>query len=152
MQLCERLASLGIMGAQLWAPWNPLYITALSSFDVKSQGNNALKTCSCLGDWRVFGVMGAQLRAPVCHSAMVLKGLRGAPTWAPHYAEKDNSLGKRKCVFPRAEMALLGRRIGPIFAPLFRPKEFKHYSEKTMFPFPFKLNGIWSWWQFSFLF
>ena len=24
--------------------------------------------------------------------------------------------------------------------------------EKTIFPFPFKLNGIWSWWQFSFRF
>ena len=22
------------------------------------------------------------------------------------------------------------------------------YSEKTMFPFPFTVNGIWSWWQF----
>ena len=26
------------------------------------------------------------------------------------------------------------------------------YTEKTIFPFPFKLNGIWSWWQFSFRF
>ena len=26
------------------------------------------------------------------------------------------------------------------------------YTVKTMFPFPFKLNGIWSWWQFSFRF
>ena len=25
-------------------------------------------------------------------------------------------------------------------------------SEKTRFPFPFALNGIWSWWQFSFRF
>ena len=23
------------------------------------------------------------------------------------------------------------------------------YTEKTIFPFPFTLNGIWSWWQFS---
>ena len=23
------------------------------------------------------------------------------------------------------------------------------YTEKTIFPFPFKLNGMWSWWQFS---
>ena len=27
-----------------------------------------------------------------------------------------------------------------------------YYTEKTTFPFPFKLNGIWSWWQFSFRF
>ena len=26
------------------------------------------------------------------------------------------------------------------------------YTEKTSIPFPFKLNGIWSWWQFSFWF
>ena len=26
------------------------------------------------------------------------------------------------------------------------------YTEKTIFSFPFKLNGIWSWWQFSFRF
>ena len=26
------------------------------------------------------------------------------------------------------------------------------YTEKTIFPFPFTLNGIWSWWQFSFRF
>ena len=26
------------------------------------------------------------------------------------------------------------------------------YTEKTIFPFPFPLNGIWSWWQFSFRF
>ena len=26
------------------------------------------------------------------------------------------------------------------------------YTEKTIFPFPFTLNGIWSWWQFSFQF
>ena len=26
------------------------------------------------------------------------------------------------------------------------------YTEKTSIPFPFKLNGIWSWWQFSFEF
>ena len=26
------------------------------------------------------------------------------------------------------------------------------YTEKTMLPFPFILNGIWSWWQFSFRF
>ena len=26
------------------------------------------------------------------------------------------------------------------------------YTEKTIFPFPFKFNGIWSWWQFSFRF
>ena len=26
------------------------------------------------------------------------------------------------------------------------------YTEKTMFPFPLKLNGLWSWCQFSFLF
>ena len=25
-------------------------------------------------------------------------------------------------------------------------------TEKTIFPFPFKLSGIWSWWQFSFRF
>ena len=25
-------------------------------------------------------------------------------------------------------------------------------TEKTIFPFPFTLNGIWSWWQFSFRF
>ena len=25
-------------------------------------------------------------------------------------------------------------------------------TEKTMFPFPFTLNGIWSWWPFSFRF
>ena len=24
------------------------------------------------------------------------------------------------------------------------------YTEKTSIPFPFKSNGIWSWWQFSF--
>ena len=24
------------------------------------------------------------------------------------------------------------------------------YTEKTIFPFPFTLNGIWSWWQFLF--
>ena len=28
----------------------------------------------------------------------------------------------------------------------------KFYTEKTIFPFPFKLNGIWSWWQVSFRF
>ena len=27
-----------------------------------------------------------------------------------------------------------------------------HYTEKTIFPSPFTLNGIWSWWQFSFRF
>ena len=28
-----------------------------------------------------------------------------------------------------------------------------HYcTDKTIFPFPFLLNGIWSWWQFSFRF
>ena len=26
------------------------------------------------------------------------------------------------------------------------------YTEKTILLFPFKLNGIWSWWQFSFIF
>ena len=26
------------------------------------------------------------------------------------------------------------------------------YTEKTIFPFPFKLTGIWSWWTFSFRF
>ena len=26
------------------------------------------------------------------------------------------------------------------------------YTEKTIFPFSFTLNGIWSWWQFSFRF
>ena len=26
------------------------------------------------------------------------------------------------------------------------------YTEKTIFPFPFTLNGTWSWWQFSFRF
>ena len=26
------------------------------------------------------------------------------------------------------------------------------HTEKTIFQFPFKLNGIWSWWQFSFRF
>ena len=26
------------------------------------------------------------------------------------------------------------------------------YTGKTIFPFPFTLNGIWSWWQFSFQF
>ena len=35
-------------------------------------------------------------------------------------------------------------------------KKVKHirtciYTEKTIFPFPFTLNGIWSWGQFSFL-
>ena len=25
-----------------------------------------------------------------------------------------------------------------------------NYTEKTSIPFPFKLNGTWSWWQFSF--
>ena len=23
-----------------------------------------------------------------------------------------------------------------------------HYTEKTIIPFPFTVNGIWSWWQF----
>ena len=26
------------------------------------------------------------------------------------------------------------------------------YTEKTLFPIPFTLNGIWSWWQFSYQF
>ena len=26
------------------------------------------------------------------------------------------------------------------------------FTEKTSLPFPFKLNGIWSWWQFSYRF
>ena len=26
------------------------------------------------------------------------------------------------------------------------------FTEKTIFPFPFTLNGIWSWWQFPFRF
>ena len=26
------------------------------------------------------------------------------------------------------------------------------HTEKTIFPFPFTVNGIWSWWQFSFRF
>ena len=26
------------------------------------------------------------------------------------------------------------------------------YTDKTKFPLPLKLNGIWSWWQFSFQF
>ena len=26
------------------------------------------------------------------------------------------------------------------------------YTKKTIFPFPFTLNGIWPWWQFSFRF
>ena len=29
---------------------------------------------------------------------------------------------------------------------------FPVYTEKTSIPFPFKLNGIWSWCQFSFRF
>ena len=32
----------------------------------------------------------------------------------------------------------------------FRTSE--HYAEKTCVPFPFKLNGIWSWWRVSFRF
>ena len=30
-----------------------------------------------------------------------------------------------------------------------RPK-YRSYTERTIFPFLFTLNGIWSWWQFSF--
>ena len=33
-----------------------------------------------------------------------------------------------------------------------RLSERHFYIEKTIFPFPFTLNGIWSWWQFSFRF
>ena len=29
------------------------------------------------------------------------------------------------------------------------PVQQSFYTEKTMFPFPFTLNGIWSWWRFS---
>ena len=28
----------------------------------------------------------------------------------------------------------------------------RHYTKKTIFSFPFKWNGIWSWWQFYFWF
>ena len=33
-----------------------------------------------------------------------------------------------------------------------RDSSLSRYTEKTMFPFHFKLNGIWSWWPFSFRF
>ena len=32
------------------------------------------------------------------------------------------------------------------------PQRFCHTVGKLVFPFPFKLNGIWSWWRFCFRF
>ena len=39
--------------------------------------------------------------------------------------------------------------MGPHYAERVYPLR---HTEKTIFPFPFKLNGIWSWWQLSFRF
>ena len=61
-------------------------------------------------------------------------GFRGALNWSPLCRETPVS---------RTAISL----IGDIF-----PVWLSFYTEKTMFPFPFTVNGIWSWWQFSFRF
>ena len=61
------------------------------------------------------------------HSTIVSRDLRGALNW--------------DCIIQRGECSL------HFFFIL-----VKEYTEKTIFLFPFKLNGIWSWWQFSFRF
>ena len=38
----------------------------------------------------------------------------------------------------------------PIGCSYSRHRLSGQYTEKNIFPFPFELNGIWSWWQFSF--
>ena len=81
-------------------------------------------------------------------NSIVLRGSREALNWdrlnnivsrdsrgpliCPHYAETRQYLGVS---FPMY-----------VFAPSFVAKS----TEKTIFPIPFKLNGIWSWGRFSF--
>ena len=73
--------------------------------------------------------MGRILKPPVHYSTIALMGLRGALNWASMMQRE--SLG---VIFPSGAISV------------------HFYTEKTKFPFPFTLNGIWSWWQFSFRF
>ena len=61
-------------------------------------------------------------------------GFQGGPQLGSHDAERPVS---------RTAISL----IGDVF-----PVWLSFYTEKTIFPFPFTLNGIWSWWQFFFRF
>ena len=54
--------------------------------------------------------------------------------------------GKRPDLEPYQCLVFTGQRLSDAF--LYNPL----YTENTIFPFPFKLNGIWSWWRFSFRF
>ena len=61
-------------------------------------------------------------------------GFKGALSWSP--------------LMPRdASLSDSYKSVGDVF-----PVWQSFYTEKTIFPFPFILNGIWSWWQFSFNF
>ena len=75
-------------------------------------------------------------------------GFHGGPQLGPPYAERRQSLGQLgHQSLGRWRFSCVSLRIvaGTVSV-------CNHHTEKTMFPFPFTLNGIWSWWQFSFRF
>ena len=90
-------------------------------------------TIRCTADWEsgVSRHHGPPIKDPPLKptkhaSTMILRGLREGPIMCqfhPHYVNVHFSVNK-----------ILG------------------HTEKTIFLFPFTLNGIWSWWQFSFRF
>ena len=72
-----------------------------------------------------------------------IEGFKVGLELAPHYAEKRQSLGiSRNSFAGRAEAS----------KSMSNPRAERACTEKTIFPFPFTLNGIWSWWQFSYRF
>ena len=55
-------------------------------------------------------------------------------------------------IFPEQNEHLVSKQTGKTYIVCPRGWLLLAYTEKTIFPFPFTLNGIWSGWQFSFRF
>jgi len=79
------------------------------------------------------------LCTPRYDSAVIVRGVLGGPTIDSLMTPRDASLVQLYF-------------FSGVFFYVSRTECLKLYTEKTRFAFPFKLNGIWSWGQFSFRF
>ena len=83
----------------------------------------------------LLSIMGGPIEVALKPLATIwCNGFQRGSQLGPHDAEKRQCLGQLAVRVPIVEIPVCP------------------YTEKTMFPFPFKFNEIWSWWQFSFQF
>ena len=117
-----------------------------------------LSPCILLRSWLFNSILSQSARKDCLKNPLSNSGVYRICVWESNYFPSVHSFWSR--FFIIGELSSWETRGGtPSYSPpphtpslLLYLQGLRWYTEKTSIPFPFKLNGIWSWWQFSFRF